>query len=59
MAESDDLYSHSRRVNMKIWGEVPSFDRNLCRYQVSSIGKKKNMDKMGIFGDFTAWFLYQ
>ena len=53
--------SGSRKVNMKIWGGVPSFSRNLSRHQlsfllalwllsyVSSIKKKKkknNMDKM-------------
>ena len=61
-AESDnDQYSRSRRVNMKIWGGVPSFDGNLSRYQVSypvllqllsyvnikKNEKKNNMDKMG------------
>ena len=27
--------SDSRRVNMKIWGGVPSFNRNLSRHQFS------------------------
>ena len=27
----------SRRVNMKIWGGVPSFNRNLSRYQLSCL----------------------
>ena len=29
--------SGSRRVNMKIWGGVPSFNRNLFRYQLSCV----------------------
>ena len=43
---------------MKIWGGVPSFNRNMSRHQLSCLGtttielrvfkkKKKNMDKMG------------
>ena len=54
--------SGSRRVNMKIWGGVPSFNRNLSRYQLSCLlalrllslhvfkkkeKEKKNMNKMG------------
>ena len=29
--------SCSRRVNMKIWGGVPSFNRNLFRHQLSCL----------------------
>ena len=29
--------SGSRRVNMKIWGGVPSFNRNLSRHQLSCL----------------------
>ena len=29
--------SGSRRVNMKIWGGVPSFNRNLFRHQLSCL----------------------
>ena len=39
---------------MKIWGGVPSFNRNLSRHQLTTAielhvfkKKKKNMDKMG------------
>ena len=55
--------SGSRRVNIKISGGVPSFNRNLSRHQLSCLlvlrllsyvsskkkkkKKKKNMDKMG------------
>ena len=55
--------SGSRRVNMKIWGGVPSFNRNLSRHQLSCLlalataielrvfkkkkKKKESMDKMG------------
>ena len=36
MAETDNnRYSGSQRVNMKIWGGVPSFYQNLSTYQVS------------------------
>ena len=38
MAETDDnRYSGSKRVNMKILGGVPSFYKNLSRYQVSRL----------------------
>ena len=49
--------SGSRRVNMKMWGGVPSFNRNLSRHKLLVLymgielrvfkKKKKNMDKMG------------
>ena len=51
--------SGSRRVNMKIWGGVPSFNRNLFRHQLSCLlvlrllsqeeeeEEEENMDKMG------------
>ena len=55
--------SGSRRVNMKNWSGVPSFNRNLSRHQLSCLlalrllsvfkkkkkkeKEKKNMDKMG------------
>ena len=55
--------SGSRRVNIKIWDGVPSFNQNLSRYQLScplvlrllsymssrrkKKKRKKNMDKMG------------
>ena len=29
--------SGSRRVNMKIWSGIPSFDRNLSRHQLSCL----------------------
>ena len=29
--------SGSRKVNMKIWGGVPSFSRNLSRHQLSCV----------------------
>ena len=29
--------SGSRRVNMKIWGGVPSFNRNMSRHQLSCL----------------------
>ena len=54
MAETDNNWNTgSRRVNMKIWGGVPSFYENLSKHQISCIYyelrvfKKKNMDKMG------------
>ena len=59
MAGTDNHWnSGSRRVNIKIWGGVPSFNRNLSRHQFSCLlvlrlrvfkkkKKKKNMDKMG------------
>ena len=37
-AETDNhRNSGSRRVNIKIWGGVPSFNRNLFRHQVSCL----------------------
>ena len=52
--------SGSRRVNMKIWGGVPSFNRNLSRHQLSCLlalqllsyvssrrRRKESMDKVG------------
>ena len=59
MAGTDNhLNSGSRRVNMKIWGGVPSFNRNLFRHQLIGTAdielrilkkkkEKKNMDTMG------------
>ena len=59
MAETDNHWnSGSRRVNIKIRGEVPSFNGNLFRHQLScllvlrllcyaSSRRRKNMDKMG------------
>ena len=38
MAETDNNWnSGSRRVDMKVWGGVPSFNQNLCRHQVSCL----------------------
>ena len=62
MAGTDnDRNTGSRRVNMKIWGGVPSFNRNLFRHQLSCLlvlrllsyassrrrNRRRNMDKMG------------
>ena len=38
MAGTDNHWnSGSRRVNMKIWGGVPSFNRNLSSHQLSCL----------------------
>ena len=38
MAGTDNHWnSGSRRVNMKIWGGVPSFNRNLFRHRLSCL----------------------
>ena len=60
MAGTDNHWnSGSGRVNMKIWGGVPSFNRNLSRHQLSCLlvlrllsyassrRRRRNMDKMG------------
>ena len=65
--------SDSGRVNMKIWGGVPSFNRNLSRHQLSCLvvlqllsytssrRKRENMDKrktfLGIIFTFGALLL--
>ena len=62
MAGTDnDWNSGSRRVNMKIWGGVPSFNRNLFRHQLSCLlvlrllsyafsGRRKRKYGKNIFG---------
>ena len=58
MAGTDNHWnSGSRRVNMKIWGGVPSFNMSRHRLSIGTTAielrvfkkkkKKKNMDKMG------------